>query len=153
MRSSNQLRNSVAELNPQSNINLEVIRHGAVVSLKVQLGQRDVTQLAGFQRPTGTTQSTQPKLGISVRAPDVEDRQRMNISVDGGVIVTDVASNSMAAQAGIQPGDLIVSVGGIEINTVADYQSTLASGSHRDGVRMRVYRNGVTRFAFIKTAS
>jgi serine protease Do len=77
----------------------------------------------------------------------------LNISVEGGVVVNDVASNSTAAGAGVQRGDLIVSLNGIEINALADYDSAIESANLAVGVRMRVFRNGVTRFVFMKSTS
>ena len=68
-------------------------------------------------------------------------------------MVNDVASNSTAAGAGVQRGDLIVSLNGIEINALADYDSAIESANLAVGVRMRVFRNGVTRFVFMKSTS
>ena len=46
MLDANQLRNSVADLDPESNVSLEVVRNGSILNLNVQLGTRDAPQLS-----------------------------------------------------------------------------------------------------------
>jgi serine protease Do len=153
MANANQLRNSVADLDPDSNVNLEVVRNGSVVNLAVQLGTRDMTQLASFQHGSDSSTSAKSKLGLSVEAPNADLRNSLNISIDGGVVVNEVDSTSMAAQVGVQRGDLIVSINGTEVNSLSDYDEAMATANLASGVRMRVYRDGGTRFVFMKSSS
>jgi S1-C subfamily serine protease len=59
----------------------------------------------------------------------------------------------MAAQVGVQRGDLIVSINGTEVNSLSDYDEAMATANLASGVRMRVYRDGGTRFVFMKSSS
>lgn len=87
MENSNQLRNSVADLDPESKVDLEVVRNGSVMNLQIELGTRDLTQLASWTRGGGSPM-TVSKLGLSVEVPTSQMRDSLNISVEGGVVVT-----------------------------------------------------------------
>jgi serine protease Do len=153
MANASQLRNSVADLDPDSNVDLVVVRNGSVVNLAVQLGARDMTQLANFQRSTGSSTSASSQLGLSVETPNADLRRSLNISIEGGVIVNNVDSNSMAAEVGVRRGDLIVSINGTEVQTMSDYEKAMMTADLASGVRMRIYRDGGTRFVFVKSSS
>ena len=59
--------------------------------------------------------SSQAKLGLALRPLNPEERQQAGVS--GGLIVEDVQGR--AAEAGIQPGDVVLSVDGTAVQTVA----------------------------------
>ena len=152
MENSNQLRNSVADLEPDSKVDLEVVRDGSIVNLQVELGTRNATQLASWSSGNRSA-TTDSKLGLSVEKPTSQMRDSLSISVEGGVVVTQVDSSSMAAQVGVRQGDLIVSVNGNDIASVEDFNDAIASADLSTGVRMRVHRDGGTRFVFMKSNS
>ena len=152
MSNSNQLRNSVADLDPESTISLGVVRDGSVVDLEVELGNRNPTQLASWQGATGSKSSIESGLGISVEEPSAQLRDNLDIAVDGGVIVSQVESGSMAAQVGVRQGDLILSINGLNIESLEDFNEAVSSTRLSAGVRMRVHRDGGTRFVFMKSS-
>jgi S1-C subfamily serine protease len=67
--------------------------------------------------------------------------------------VNNVDSNSMAAEVGVRRGDLIVSINGTEVQTMSDYEKAMMTADLASGVRMRIYRDGGTRFVFVKSSS
>ena len=76
MENSNQLRNSVADLDPESKVDLEVVRNGSVMNLQVELGTRDLTQLASWTRGGGSPIKVS-KLGLSVEEPTSQMRDSL----------------------------------------------------------------------------
>jgi len=64
-------------------------------------------------------------LGIKVDELNSELAQRMNIQAEHGVLIIQVMNNSLAANAGLRPGDVIMEMNRTKINTVKDYQETL----------------------------
>ncbi len=150
MANSNQLRNSVADLGPNSMVDLEVLRDGSSVNLQIKLGTRDATQLANWTSGEGAG-SIDTKFGLKVEQPTSQIKDSLNISMDGGVLVTQVDSRSMASQVGVRQGDIIVSVNGSDIASVEDFNNAVDSADLSAGVRMRVYRDGGTRFVFMKS--
>ncbi len=67
-----------------------------------------------------------------------------------GVVVWDVEAGSAAEDAGLQQGDLIVSVNGTEVADVDDFQAEIAR-ARPDGVaRLRVRRGDQHTFLVLK---
>jgi putative serine protease PepD len=65
----------------------------------------------------------------------------------GGALVDQVVSGSPADQAGLQPGDVIVSVGGAGVSTAEQLQSVMSSHKPGDRVEVKWQRNGATQSA------
>ncbi len=59
----------------------------------------------------------------------------------GGVYITDVTSNSNAANAGLRRGDIVIAVDGNKISGFADIKKIIDSHSVSDTVSFTVYRN------------
>jgi S1-C subfamily serine protease len=66
-----------------------------------------------------------PKLGVQLVEATPELRHHLGGSKDAGVLVSKVLTGTPAERAGIQVGDLIVSVAGDEIEDVADLRRAL----------------------------
>lgn len=92
-----------------------------------------------------------PYLGISMidlslisRAQRTED---LNLPEDvkTGILVSRVENNSPAAEAGIQPGDVIVSFDGEEVDNTVQLRQVLYSSEVDTTVNVELYRNGEPR--------
>jgi serine protease Do len=88
---------------------------------------------------TGST-PTQRRLGVGLAPAGVARRLRRAVGLPprDGLLVRVVESGSPADQAGIQPGDLLVSAGGSELATVDDLFAALEAAG--DGVDLQVVR-------------
>jgi S1-C subfamily serine protease len=62
--------------------------------------------------------------------------------VDGAVIVSEVIEDTPAADAGLQPGDLIIAIDGESVTEIASFVATLQSHKPGDEVTLTVIRNG-----------
>ncbi len=71
--------------------------------------------------------------------------QNFGLGVDHGTGITQVAPDSPAAQAGLQPGDVIVKADDQDINNSGDLFSFLAKHKAGDKVRLQVYRGNSQR--------
>ena len=74
--------------------------------------------------------SNKPRLGVQLTETTPELREHLGGSEDAGVLVGKVIENSAAEDAGIEVGDLIVSVGGDVVAGTNDLRKALAE---RDG--------------------
>jgi serine protease Do len=82
-------------------------------------------------------------LGVQVRDAGVDDAAYVGLKETRGVLVQDMGDNtSPAAKAGIQPGDVIVSVDGKRIDYVAQLQEAIAFRKPGDVVNVEVARKG-----------
>ncbi len=62
--------------------------------------------------------------------------------VDGAVIISQVMEDTPAADAGLQPGDLILAVDGDSVAEIEDFVEILQSHKPGDEVTLTVYRDG-----------
>jgi len=98
---------------PGSKINLEVWRNGKLVPLAATLGNATdkVAAVAGERAEQG---GAKLRLGLSLRPLDQMERRQAGIP--GGLVIEDAAG--AAANAGIQPGDVLLSVNGMAVTSV-----------------------------------
>ena len=85
---------------------------------------------------------TKAYLGVSTTVIDSTVAAQSGLSVDHGLLVVDVAGNSAASAAGVQPGDVIASINGTATNdntTLGDVIRTVGTGHV---VHLKVLRNG-----------
>ena len=127
----------VAALKPGTVTTLDVIRNGAPKTLAVTIGEMTETTLAKNTTP----ERQQGRLGVAVR-PLAKDEQRQ-AGVAGGLLVE--AASGAAAKAGIQPGDVIVSLNGTPVSKPEQLQQLVQkAGKHvallvqRDAARIFV---------------
>ena len=112
--SSNALRNAVARLQPGTKVKLDLVRDGAKRSLTVPLDELPVNaEREGDDEDEPSTRGTvQPSgrygLEVDPLTPDLARRLRSHTRT--GVVVAGVDPAGPASEAGIQPGDVIVSV-------------------------------------------
>jgi serine protease Do len=82
-------------------------------------------------------------LGVQVRDAGVEDAAYVGLKETRGVLVEDYGDNtSPAAKAGIQPGDVIISVDGRRVDYVAQLQEMIAFRKPGDIASVEIARKG-----------
>ena len=114
---SNELPSMVAGLAPGTSVNLEIWRNHASRQLSVTLG-------AVEDKRTATNTATHEqggKLGLAVRPLSPEERRQGN--VPGGLVVERVSGP--AAEAGIQPGDVVLAANGATVLSADELKSAV----------------------------
>jgi len=85
-------------------------------------------------------------LGVMVRDATVEDAAYVGLKDNRGVLVQDFSGDdSPAKRAGLQPGDVIISVAGHPVDYVAQLQEAIAFRKPGDVVEVEVARKGGAR--------
>ena len=113
----------VADLKPGTPVKLVLIRKGAPRTLTVTVGEMKADQIASGEE--GSVQ--QGRMGLAVRPLDHDEQQQAGVS--GGLLVENVAGP--AARAGIQVGDVVLSINGTRVNSVEQLRSLAAkAGKH-----------------------
>jgi serine protease Do len=128
----------IASKSPGTTVNLRVLRGGAEQTIAVTLGTfpeetADADEGAGHRG----------QLGMTLRnlTPDMAERLELP-RTSKGVVVTAVEAGEAAEEAGLARGDVIVSVNGSAIASVADFEREI-DRARPDGVaRLRVRRQG-----------
>ena len=146
VETANELRNSVARTKPNERAELEVYRDGQSILLTIEVGQLKQDSLR-----LGSDSDTAVELGMTVQYLTSDDAREMGLQEGTqGVVVTDVREGSLAARAMIRPKDVIVSIGRMNIKSVAEFREAMSSQDPRAGIRLQVLRNGFGRFVFIR---
>lgn len=146
MTSKSQLRNTVASMPVGTKTKIKVYREGHEEVLEVTVGQLDAS--ATF---LGRDGAMDRDLGLTVKTLTPDISSQLGYDDATGVVVTDVDPTSAAAAAGIRAKDLITSVNGNEVSNAGDFRSALEEADLKQGIRMKVTTDGMTRFVFIRS--
>jgi len=88
-------------------------------------------------------------LGVLVRDATIDDAAYVGLSDNRGVLVQDFGNeDSPARRAGLQPGDVIISVAGHPVDYVAQLQEAIAFRKPGETVEVEVARKGGQRATF-----
>jgi serine protease Do len=138
-------RNEVALLSPGSKVRLDISREGKSFELAVSLGERP-TAMAQKEQPPEEPEQT---LGLQVEDLTRELADRFHYKLGEGVIVSTVTPGSPAAEKGIRPGDLIVSVNRQEVTSVDEFTAAVKQSRQRAKVLLLVKRGEVSQFVTV----
>lgn len=152
--SSRELPKLVAAVEPDRDVKIEVLRQGEEKTVAFKLGKFDEeTQVASAE--TGGDHekgASSERLGATL-AP-VTDTARTELGLDGdvtGVVITSLDGKGVAADAGLEVGDVILSVGSTSVKTPGDVDKAIHA-STADAVLMQIDRHGSKIFVGVKLA-
>lgn len=116
-----QMRLSVADAKPGQTVPLELVRNGSVKTFRVAVGQAPNDDLLAKPDPISSEQDPGVLQGVTVGELNSQIRQRLKIPPNVlGAMVLEVHPFSVAAQAGLQPGDIIQSINRHEVRNAEE---------------------------------
>ena len=139
---SGQLTAMVTDMNPGTEVTLDILRDGKPMTIHLTLGERpanlSVTPGVGKAPSEGTLR------GITVQnlTPDVRDQLGLPPNVRG-VVISELDPSSPAAQGGLQPGDVIETINRHPVNSVADFNRLAAEAKGQTLLRINRQGNGI----------
>jgi len=80
------------------------------------------------------------RLGITVEPLTPQAAQRYGLATDDGMLVTEVARDGAADRAGVEPGDVIISLGRYQVRTLKDFATLMQMLPPQGRVRVGVVR-------------
>jgi serine protease Do len=150
VRDSRHLKLQTAQIAPGKSVAVKVSRDGRVKELEVKLKEfpQDQQLAKGKTSPSQTGDVTD---GITVDDLTAQVRQQFSIpSKVKGAVVTDVEPNSPGAEAGLQPGDVILEINRKSVKSAED--AVAASDGLKDDALLRIWSKGGSRFVVLKKA-
>jgi len=144
----NALRNKIALTEPGTEVTLTVLRDSKEQQLKVKLAELRAEATPADRDENGGGPAEGARLGISVQplTPDIARQLGLRGAVSG-LVVSDVDPSGPAAEAGIQPGDVIVEANRQPVRSASDLQKALAKGGQ---AVLLINRGGRTSFVTIQ---
>jgi serine protease Do len=138
---SSDLARDIAGSKPGTTVNIDVWRKGAHVPVKVTLGELAAKPPAEGEAEQGTPDAAGLVLG------ELTADERKQLDVPSGVLVRGVTG--AAQRAGVQPGDVIVSINRQPVNSIADLEAKLAQHPGKT-VALLLKREDATLFLPLK---
>jgi serine protease Do len=83
---------------------------------------------------------TRPYLGVVLYTVDELAIQQLNLSVDQGVLITEVVADSPADQAGLKQWHVVVSIGGQDVTTVEEFTKVLHASTIGQPLEIKYWR-------------
>ncbi|HUK29608.1 MAG TPA: DegQ family serine endoprotease [Candidatus Acidoferrum sp.] len=144
-----ELRLRIAESAPNTTVNLKVVRDGKQIDISVMLGELAAAPQSASNESTSSTHGPMSGVQVENLTPSIAHQLGIGLTVHG-VVITQVSPDSLAAQVGLQPGDVIEEVNRHAVNSVQDYQQALAHGKS-DSALLLVNRNGETTYFAVQS--
>src|SRR6516165_10249008 len=150
-----QLQHEILKKKIGQKVELTVWRKGQTLKVPVTTGElpNEISRASNEPaRPPKNREEEAGKFGLQVQDLTKEMAQRFKLGVQKGVIVTDVADNSLAAQQGIEREDVITEVDGKPVSDVKTFREALNKADPKRGVLLYLDRKGSKTFAVLKAS-
>jgi serine protease Do len=150
LRRSSQLPPLVGASDIDQPARLEILRSGKRIELEVNIGQlpdEDRIALGGKDSPPGPTTN---KLGVTVSALTQEQREKLEIPGDKGVVV-DSLTGQAAREAGIETGDVILMLNNKEVDGVEQFNRLVQRLPAGKSIAVLVHRKSGPIFLALRT--
>ncbi|MBC7167836.1 Do family serine endopeptidase [Phenylobacterium sp.] len=116
----------------------------------------------GFAIPAATADSitkqliaggkvTRGYIGATIQNYTRDMAEAQGLGDQRGAIVSDTVPGGPSARAGLQPGDIIISVNGAEVETSSELTREVAKASAGDMLRLQVIRDGSRRTVEVRS--
>ncbi len=138
------LARRIGTMAPGTTVKLGLIHQGQQKTVTLTLGTLPAEKVASNDESSpGDSDGDLPKLGLTL-AP----ASKVSGASGNGVVVTEVAEGGVAADHGLQVGDVILEVGGNTVSTPEDVRKSLADAAKegKHAVLFRVKSGEETKF-------
>jgi len=83
-------------------------------------------------------------IGVSIKDVDSKEAKGLGLDKAKGVLIQNIIEGSAGDEAGLQTGDVILSVNGKEVNAANELQTIIGSKKPGDEVTLKIFRDGNT---------
>jgi serine protease Do len=149
VNSSGDLPRMVAAVKPGTKVVVELWRKGKSKQVTVEVAEMPEEGMLArsSKQPSETEGEMIPRLGIAVS--ELSADQLQELQVGGGLLVEQVKGSS-ARSAGLQPGDVLLSIGNVPIRSLAQLNEMLKQVPNGRNVALLVRRGDNASYIAIK---
>ena len=142
------LPRAVGGTRPGSHVKVMVWRKGASRELTISVGEMPSDDAGGLRPASRKLGAESPAARIGLALGDLKDEQRKELDLKGGVLVQE--ASGAAAKAGIQVGDVILSLNNADVTSVDDFNKALGATGDKKALALLVRRGDSSRFITLK---
>jgi len=149
VNSSIDLPRMVAVVKPGTRVSVKLWRNGKVKQVTVEVAKMpDSSKLAhAAKEPAERSGEVIARMGIAVSELSADQLQQLKVS--GGLLVEDVTGSS-ALDAGLQPGDVLLAIGNVQIRSLAQLSRLLKQFPKGHNVALLVRRGDNASYIAIR---
>lgn len=149
VNSSTDLPRMVAVVKPGTRVSVKLWRKGKVKQVTVEVAEMpDNSKLAhATRKPAERSGEMIARMGIAVSELSADQLQQLKVS--GGLLVEDVTGSSALA-AGLQPGDVLLAIGNVQIRSLAQLGGLLKQVPKGHSVALLVRRGDNASYIAIR---
>ncbi|WP_458526354.1 DegQ family serine endoprotease [Onishia taeanensis] len=136
----------IGRVRPGDEVELDLMRDGQKRDLTVTVGEWPDAE--GGKQVSRLASDSQARLGLSVMPLD--EQALTQLGIEGGVRVEAVEPGGVAQQAGVRPGDVLVSVDHQAISSPKQLMSVIESLDADRAVPVRLYRDGRSLYVALR---
>jgi len=146
---SRHLKLEVARIHPGDTVPLKVLRDGSTKSLEVTVKEQPGSERLARNDKSHDSDDNGTLNGVTVADLDSRARQQFDLPENiKGVVITDVAPDSPAAEAGLKPGDVIQEINRKAVKS-ADEAVRLTEKTDDKVSLLRVWSNGASHYVVV----
>jgi len=145
---SGQFRNVIAASGSKHKVHLDLIRDGKPVAADVELGEMPESDAVASSGPSSAQGSALDGIVIENINPQNRKAFELDDSVKQGVVITRLDPQSNAAHAGLRPGDVVLEVNRVRIDSPQRFQELYSKSKNR--VLLLVNRRGSTSYLVVR---
>jgi len=142
----------VGNTKPGARSTMTVFRRGQNRELSITVAEMEPDAAQASRKPAadssepGRVQGAARALGLTVT--DLSAGERRELKLKRGVRVT--AAVDAAARAGLREGDVILTVGNIEVSNVREFEAAVGKADHAKPINMLVQRGDMVQFVLVR---
>jgi serine protease Do len=143
IKQANELPALVARLRPETTAQVKLLRDKKELTVSVTVGELKEAEVAAAAQEKG-------ELGLAVQKVTPDMAESLGLDRPQGVVITAVEPGSLADEAGLQEGDVILEINRKPVRDVADYRKAVAEAKKGARLLFLVKREGASLFVTLK---
>jgi serine protease Do len=154
VKSADELKRELRLKKAGDSVTLGLMRNGKAREIEVETGvfPEEFTAVSRMRRSERKPEAdTKAKLlGMTVQNINADLAKRFEVEGEKGVIVTAIENDSVAAEKGISPGDIVTRINSAPVDSVATFKAALEGEDLKKGVIVHLTSEGSQRFEVLK---
>ena len=154
VKSADELKRELRLKKAGDSVTLGLMRNGKAREIEVETGAfpEEFTAVSRMRRSERKPEADikAKLLGMTVQNINADLAKRFEVEGEKGVIVTAIENDSVAAEKGISPGDIVTRINSAPVDSVASFKAALEGEDLKKGVIVHLTSEGSQRFEVLK---